>query len=48
MGSKAVEGSEAVEFPINGTITGKITDDLSTFNGEMSSEKGVTKFTATK
>ncbi len=46
-GSKG-EGFDPVEFPINGTITGIITDDLSTFNGEMSSEEGAQKFTATR
>jgi hypothetical protein len=45
-GSKEVEGSKGVEMPINGTITGIITDNLSTFNGEMSSEEGAQKFTA--
>lgn len=38
------------EFPFNGTITGKITDDLSTFNGIIHpdySDVGV-EFTATK
>jgi hypothetical protein len=47
-GSKAVEGSEGVEYQINGTITGTITDDLRTFNGEMKSEEGAQKFTATR
>ena len=47
-GSKKVEGSEGVEFPINGTITGTITDDLKTFNGEMKNEEGSQKFTATR
>ena len=38
------------EFPFNGIITGKITDDLSTFNGEVQPdyEDTGTKFTATR
>jgi hypothetical protein len=47
-GSKAVEGSEGAEIPISGTITGIITDDLTTFNGEMKSEEGAQKFTAAR
>ena len=47
-GSKQVEGSSGVEYQINGTITGTITYDLGTFNGEMSSEEGAQKFTATR
>ena len=41
---------ELGEFPFNGTITGIITDDLSTFNGEIQPdyEDTGTKFTATK
>ena len=47
-GSKQVEGSAGVEYQINGIITGTITYDLGTFNGEMSSEEGAQKFTATR
>ena len=40
---------EAGEYPFNGTITGKITDDLSTFNGEILNDEGKgRKITATK
>jgi hypothetical protein len=31
---------EAGEYPFNGTITGIITDDLSTFNGEILNDEG--------
>ena len=37
-----------IEYQINGTITGTITYDLGTFSGEMSSEEGAQKFTATR
>jgi hypothetical protein len=45
-----IEGSPGVEFTINGTITGKITEDLNIFNGVItpdSYDEGV-EFTATR
>ena len=41
---------EAGEYPFNGLITGKITDDLNTFNGILlpDYEDSGIKFTATK
>jgi len=45
MGSK----EHGVTYPCNGTITGIISDDLSTFNGIMLDDEGDGgKFTATR